>query len=383
MKNHAAWLTIDLKAIDYNIKQLKRLFKKEVSLMAVVKGDAYGHGLIAVAQQAIKSGASHLAVIKVEEALLLRRRGIIHPIVLLASPSKEDLPELVKNKIALCVGNVETYRAILKVATIMNRRVKLHIKIDTGLNRLGFTTADEVLGIIKKIQTHRRVLEIEGIYSQLVAGTMPDPSLTSDQVLAFEKILKKITALDVEIPVISLANSASALVLPTTRFNCVRIGIAMYGIWPSRGVELWCKRSARARNLRLRPALSYKTKLVAVRRVKAGSYLGYDRTFQAKSSMTVGVIPVGYYDGYDHALSNMGFALLKGSVVPIVGQVGMNSTILDISRRSRAKIGDEVTLIGKSGNKEITATDIADWADTVSHEILVRLPSHLPRIYKS
>jgi alanine racemase len=264
----------------------------------------------------------------------------------------------------------------------MNRKATLHIKVDTGLNRLGFQNPEEVLSVIKKIISHRRHLTLEGIYSHLASVEDQDRSYTSDQVLAFEKILKKINAQGIEIPIISLAASAAAIMLPDTRFNCVRIGIAIYGIWPSRGVELWSKRSKRTRSFKLRPALSYRSRLISVKRVKAGSQIGYGCNFTAPNAMTIGVIAAGYYEGVDRSLSNIGFALLKGAVVPMVGRICMNMTILDISKRPRAKIGDEVVLIGKSLNKEITAWDVADWSGTISYETLARIPEHIPRIYK-
>jgi len=383
MSSPQSWLTIDLKAIDANLKQFRRLLKPEVKIMAIVKANAYGHGLFEVAEQAIHSGASYLGVATLDEAITLRRRGIIHPIVMLSIAGKDEMHDLIKNKIGVCIGSEEGYRLALRTAGILNRKALVHIKVDTGLNRLGFTKPDEVVSLVKKIKARRRELSLEGIYSHLASVEELNQSYTNDQILVFEKILKKIEALDVEIPIISIAASGAAIMLPKTLFNCVRIGIAMYGIWPSRGVELWSKRSKKTRNFKLRPALSYKTRLISIKRVKAGSYIGYGCNFQAPTNMTIGVVPVGYYEGYDRSLSNMGFALLKGAVVPVVGRVCMNMTFFDISKRPRAKVGDEVVLIGKSENKIITATDLGDWAGTISYEILSRLPAHIPRIYKS
>jgi alanine racemase len=186
-----------------------------------------------------------------------------------------------------------------------------------------------------------------------------------------------------KIPLISIAASAAATMLPESHFTCVRVGIEMYGLWPSRGVELWCKRSKKTRGFKLKPALSMQTRLIHIKRVKAGAYIGYGSSFQAPTAMTIGVVPVGYYEGLPRSLSNMGFALLNGAVIPVVGRVCMNMTIFDISRRPRAKMGDEVVLIGQSKNKSITATDIADWAGTINYEVVSRIPDHIERIYKS
>ena len=376
------WLTIDLKAIDFNLKQIRRLLKPQTKIMAIIKSNAYGHGLFEVARQAVKSGAEYLGVATLEEAVSLRKQGIIHPIVMLAAPGREEIHDLIKNKIGICVPSEQIYRAVLRVANIMNRRALIHLKIDTGLNRLGFNKIPDIIALVSRIKAQRRILELVGIYSHLAAVEEMNQSYTSDQILFFEKVLKKIEALGIKIPVVSLAASSAAIMQPVSHFNCVRIGIAMYGLWPSRGVELWSKKSKRTRNFKLRPALSFKSRLVSVKKVKAGQYIGYGCKFQAPSNMTVGVIPAGYFEGIDRSLSNLGFALIKGAVAPMIGRVCMNMTILDISKRPRAKIGDEVIIIGKSQVKNITATDMADWAGTINYEIVTRIPEHITRIYK-
>ncbi len=382
MSSPLFWLTIDLKAIDHNIKQIKGLLKLGTKIIAVVKSNAYGHGLFEVARQALRSGVSHLGVVSAMEALELRRRGILHPIVVLGAVSKDDISQLIKQKITMSIYSAESYRAISRAAYILNKKAAVHLKLDTGINRLGLATPDEVVKIAKAIRERPRYVELEGFYSHLASVEELNQSYTNDQIRIFERAIKKLEDAGIKPPLVSLAASAAAIMLPDARFNCVRIGIAMYGLWPSRGVELWCKRSKKTRGFKLRPALTYKTRLAHVRRVKAGAYIGYGSSFQAPSAMTVGVIPVGYAEGLPRSLSNMGFALLKGAVVPIVGRVCMNMTILDISRRPRAKTGDEVVLLGKSKNKEITATDIADWAGTINYEIVTRLPEHIERIYR-
>lgn len=382
MASPLAWITVDLKAIDFNIKQFRRLLKPETKIMAVVKANAYGHGLFEIAKQALKSGANYLGVITAEEALFLRKYGILQPILVLGAVAKDDVASLIRNKVSLSIYNEESYRAISRIADIINRKAIVHLKIDTGTNRLGFTNLDDALRVLKLINAKRRRFDLEGIYSHLASVEELNQSYTNDQVLTFERFLAKVEKTGIHIPVISLAASASAIMLPNARFNCVRIGISLYGLWPSRGVEQWAKRNKKTRAFRLKPALSYKTRLVHIKRVRAGSYIGYGCNYQAKSAMTIGVVPVGYFEGIPRHLSNMGFALLNGAVVPFVGRVCMNMTILDISKRPRAKVGDEVVLIGKSMNKQITATDVADWAGTINYEIVSRIPEHIERIYK-
>lgn len=374
-------ITVDLKAIEANLKQIKKLLKPGVQVMAVVKSHAYGHGLLEVAKAALHAGASHLGVVTAEEAMYLRRKGIIHPIVVLGAVSRDDIKELIRNKVTLVIYSEETYRLIFKMATMMNRKALIWVKMDTGINRLGLVNGD-TLTLIKRIAERSRYLQLDGLYSHLASVEDMNQSYTNDQILQFERLVRKVEALNIKIPHISLAASAAAIMLPNSRFNMVRIGIAMYGLWPSRGIELWCKRSKKTRGFKLKPALSYKTHLIQIKRIKAGSSVGYGSTFKAPQNMTIGIIPVGYFDGLPRSLSNMGFVLVKGAVVPIIGRISMNMTILDLSKRPRSKVGDEVVLLGDSMGRSITATEVADWADTMNYEIVSRLPMHIPRIYK-
>ncbi|MDD5605775.1 MAG: alanine racemase [Patescibacteria group bacterium] len=378
-------ITIDLKAIDHNIKQIQRLLKPDTKIIAVVKGNAYGHGIFEVARQAFKSGASMLGVASAAEALTLRKQGVLQPIVVFGAVSKEEAKRLIKEKVAMTIFSEESYRMLQHLAKVLKKKAIVWVKVDTGANRLGFLANDNskvIISVIKRIAEHTRIFELHGLYSDLACVAELNKSYTNDQILTFEKVVKKIEDTGINIPIISLAASAAATMMPESRFNCVRIGIEMYGLWPSRGVALWTKRTKKTRGFKLKPALTFHTRLIQIKRIKAGEFVGYGCSFQAQQAMTIGVIPVGYYEGLPRSLSNLGFALLKGAVVPIVGRVCMNMTMLDISRRPRAKVGDEIVLIGKSHNKEITATDVADWAGTINYEIVTRLPEHLERVYK-
>lgn len=374
-------VTVDLKAIDHNIKQLKKLLSPETKFMAVVKSNAYGHGLHEVAKQAVKSGANYLGVITASEAIKLRKWGILQPIVVLGVADKEEVKDLIKHKVAITVFNDESYRRVLKIATILNQKAIVHVKVDTGLNRLGFHNGD-ALKVIERMVSKPRVFNIEGLYTHFASTEELHQSYTKSQILAFERLLKKLSQQKIEIPIISMASSAATIMHPETHFTCVRVGIAMYGCWPSRHLEAWARRTLRSRIPRLKPALTYKAKLIHIHSIPAGQFVGYGNAFQAPKPMTIGVIPVGYYEGLPRSLSNMGFGLLKGGVLPVIGRVCMNMTILDLSKRPRAKVGDEVVLIGKNQHKEITATDVGDWAGTINYEILARLPEHLDRHFK-
>lgn len=384
MKAPLAWLNIDLRAIDHNIRQIRQLQKPGTKLIAVVKSNAYGHGMFDVALQALRSGADMLGVVNTTEALILRKKGLIKPVVVLGPTAKEEMAELTRQKVSFTVFNDKSFTDAARVATILRKRAAIHVKIETGINRLGFSV-DEASAVIKKIKQHRW-LELEGIFTHLASVEELNTSYTKGQLFQFEKVLARIAKPDIgvdwtKILYVSTAASAAAMLMPESRYNTIRLGISMYGLWPSRGVEAWARKSLKSKKIKLRPALKYKTRLVSIKKIPAGNFVGYGCSFQAPKPMILGVVPVGYAEGIDRHLSNMGFMLLNGAVVPIVGRVCMNMTILDISKRPKAKPGDEVVVIGRSRNKQITATDVADWAGTINYEITTRIPEHLPRIF--
>ena len=382
MKAPLAWINIDLKRIDHNIKQIKRLQRPDIKIIAIVKSNAYGHGILAVSLQAIKSGVDMLGVVSATEAIYLRKKGIIRPIVVMGAVAKEEMVTLVRNKVSFLVHNRRSLLDAMAVANIVRQRINLHVKLETGINRLGFSI-DEAMSAIRAIEQHRHLL-LEGIWTHLASVEELNKSYTKSQLFQFEKLLIKLKKAGIKIdkiPYISTAASAAAILMPESRFNAVRLGISMYGLWPSRGVQAWAKKEAPTKKIHLKPALRYRTRLISVRRIPAGSFVGYGCSFQSPKPMTLGIIPVGYAEGLPRSLSNMGFMLLKGAVVPVVGRICMNMTILDISKRPQSKPGDEVVIIGKSKSKEITATDIADWAGTINYEIITRLPESLERIY--
>ncbi|MBN2585242.1 alanine racemase [Patescibacteria group bacterium] len=382
MKAPFSWINVDLRSIDYNIRQIKRLQRPDTKIITIVKSNAYGHGIFPVALQAIKSGADMLGVVSATEAIHLRKKGIIRPIVVMGAVAKEEMVNLARNKVSFLVHNRRSLLDAIAVANIVRQRINLHVKLETGINRLGFSI-EEALNAIRNIGKHRHLF-LEGVWTHLASVEELNKSYTKSQLFQFEKLLLKLQKAGVKvekIPYISTATSAAAVLVPESRFNTIRLGISMYGLWPSRGVQAWAKKESYTKKIHLRPVLRYRTRLISVRRIPAGSYVGYGCSFQSPRAMTLGVVPVGYAEGLPRSLSNMGFMLLKGAVVPVVGRICMNMTILDISKRPKSKPGDEVVIIGKSKSKEITATDIADWAGTINYEIVTRLPEHIERIY--
>lgn len=382
MKAPLAWINVDLRAIDHNIKQIKRLLKPDTKIIAIVKSNAYGHGIFEVALQAYRSDVDMLGVVNTAEALMLRKKGIIKPIIVMGAVAKEEMLGLVKQKVSFMIYNRRSFLNAARIALILRRRVMIHLKLETGINRLGFSV-EEAVSTIKQINRHR-YLNLEGIWTHLASVEELNKSYTKMQLFQFEKLMARLKKNDIDlnkIPYISTAASAAAMLMSESHYNAVRLGIAMYGIWPSRSVEAWANKKFKSRKIRLKPVMKYRTRLISVRRIPAGSYVGYGCSFQALKPMTLGVVPVGYAEGINRRLSNMGFMLLKGTVVPMVGRVCMNMTILDISKRPKSKPGDEVVIIGRSKHKQITVTDIGDWAGTINYEVVTNIPERVPRFY--
>ena len=384
MKAPLAWINIDLRAIDHNIKQVKRLQKPDTKIIAIVKSNAYGHGVFEVALQAYKSGANMLGVVTAAEAFKLRAKGIIKPIVVLGALAKEDMVKLIKQNVSFIIYNRTSFLDASRASLIARKKANIHLKLETGLNRLGFNL-DETLNVVKNIMK-RRNLCIEGIYTHLASVEELNKSYTKSQLFQFEKLLVRLNKNGIKlnlnkIPYISTAASAASMLIPESRYNSIRLGISMYGMWPSRGVKAWAEKQLKSKRISLKPVIKYRTRLISIKKVPAGSYVGYGCGFQAPKSMVLGVVPVGYAEGIDRNLSNMGFMLLKGIVVPIVGRVCMNMTIIDISKKPKSKPGDEVIIIGKSKGKQITPTDIADWAETINYEVTTCIPEYIPRFY--
>lgn len=380
MQSPLVWLEIDLRAIDANIKAVKRLLKPDVKLLAVVKSNAYGHGMVPIAAQAVKRGIDILGTFVPQEIIDLRKAGIVAPIFHLGAVSQDEALKLVRLKnVEFNVFNEYFLKLFTKVARILGKKIRVHIKVDTGLHRLGFSPS-QAFNLIKKLKKSSS-LQVVGLLTHLASVEELNRTFTTQQLLTFDKLVKKLERAGLGLEYYHTAASAAINMHPESHYNLVRLGIEMYGLWPSRGVEIWTKKTRHTGNFKLKEALSFRTRLVHIGNIPTGGYVGYGCSFQTKCPVRLGVIPVGYAEGFDRKLSNLGFVLLKGKIVPVVGRVCMNMTILDLSKVRGAKVGEVVTLIGKDKNKTITAQDIGDWAGTINYEIVTRLPAHLPRIY--
>lgn len=368
------YLEINLENLNQNIKNLKGLLKPEIQFLAVVKGNAYGHGIIDVSRAAIISGADWLGVVTIDEAVALREASIHKPILILGEVSTNDFRLAANKDISVPVISLDQARIVADIN--FDKPLKVHLKIDTGLNRLGLANS-EIAEAVKILQSHRNII-IEGVYSHLASVEENDLAFAQAQIKIFKEALKIVEQCGVKNIIRHLAATAATMVLPESHFDMVRCGIGIYGLWPSEEI-----RKSFDRPDFLLPVLSYKTQLAQVKRVKKGEKIGYGCTYTAKSDMTIGIIPVGYYEGIDRGLSGNGEVLVAGVRCSIVGRICMNMSIIDMSKveSQKSKVGMEVTIIGKDGEGEITVEEIANKLGTINYEIVARLPEHIERRY--
>jgi len=357
------WLEIDLDAITKNIRNIKKLIGMKKELMAVVKGNAYGHDVLEIVPILLENGVSRLAVARLEEGIHLRNAGFDVPVLILGSILKEQVELALMNDITPSVTSIEIVKKINELSLKMNKKSKIHLKIDTGMGRLGVKMGDAV-DFIKKIFCFDHI-EIEGIFTHFSVADQKNKNYTKQQFAQFKEILKFLKKEKREIPLKHVGNSATLLDLPHMWLDMVRPGIALYGLYPSMEV---------GKTIKLIPAQQFKTRIVFLKELPAGQSISYGRTYMThKENTVIATLPVGYADGYSRLLSNRGEVLVRGRRVPIIGRICMDHCMVDVTDLSSVKVGDEVVLWGKQGNEQITVEEIAEAINTINYEVI-----HMP-----
>ena len=370
LNGYLTWAEIDLKAIARNVQAVKKRLDPTVGVMAVVKANAYGHGAVEVARAALAAGAEWLAVNRVEEGVALRQAGIEARTLVLGYCPPGQAGLVVEHNITPAVTTLDTAEALAERAQKLNREFVIHVKIDTGMGRLGLLPEEAVdfVGALAEFSG----LKIEGVFSHLATADDPDPSFSRRQLQVYQDVTQALEAAGIEIPLHHLANSAAGLQLPETHHHLVRLGVAMYGLTPSIKLDL---------PVELRPAMTLKTRVARLRVLPAGAAVGYGRTFVAPEPTAVALAPVGYGDGYPRLCSNRGEMLVRGQRARVIGAVSMDQTSLDVSGIDDVSQDDEIVVFGRQGEAEISAEDVARWAETINYEIVTRLAARVPRIY--
>jgi len=369
MSASPAWLEIDLDAIRQNTAAVGALVGPRTRVLAIVKADGYGHGAPAVAAAALRGGARALGVANLAEAVELHEAALRAPILILNAGLPETAEEVVRRGLVQTATTPESLTLLSAAAVAAEREARVHLKLDTGMGRLGLPPR-EAVGLLRAALAQPG-LRVAGIFSHLATAEEADRSFARAQFAAFDAAAAAIREAGLPLPPRHLANSAGLLNFPEMRLDLVRPGLLIYGLSPGGALETGPD---------LRPALTWKTRVEFVKRVPAGTTVSYGRTWTARREAIVATLPVGYADGYPRALSNRGQGLVGGRRCPVVGAVCMDHIMLEVGEE--VGVGDEVVLIGRQGVEELTANDLAEAAGTVVHEIVARLGRRLPRLYR-
>ncbi|MDX9892976.1 MAG: alanine racemase [Patescibacteria group bacterium] len=367
-----SWVEISRSAIIHNLAQYQRLVGSEVAVMPIVKSNAYGHGMAEIARL-VAPRVKWLGVVSLGEALELRRLGIKRRIFVLSYVSQQYLSAGIKQRIDLPIYDLESAKLINAVAGRLKIKARLHIKVDTGATRVGILTS-QVGGFVQQLTTLPN-LKMEGIYSHFAASE-ENQKYTGLQLKRFQQVLAD---LKIEIPTRHFACSAAILVEPKAHFNLIRLGLGLYGLWPSELVRNLAQK--KYPGFELKPALTWKTTIIQVKTISAKTKIGYGCSYTAKTKMKIAVIAVGYWEGYDRHLSNKTEVLVGNKRCPLVGRICMNISMIDVSKVRDVKVGQEVVLLGKQGREEITAEELAGRIGTINYELVTRINPILERRY--
>lgn len=367
MPERAAWVEIDLKNIRHNVREIKTRVSGGAKLCAVVKANAYGHGAVEVAKAALAEGADYLAVAILAEALELRAAGITAPVLILGFTPVDQAETVVENDITQAVFTPAMARALSAAAVRRGRDAKVHLKLDTGMGRIG-VNADNAAAFAKAVAALPGIV-VEGLFSHFSTADSVDKSYCLEQIERFKRASALIEQAGIAVPLKHIANSAAILELPDTHFSMVRAGIILYGLWPSDEVR---------RGADLRPAMRLKARIAYLKEVASGSSVSYGRLFRAARRSVIATLPLGYADGYTRLLTGKAQVWLRGRMAPVAGKICMDQCMIDVTDVPGASEGDEVILFG---NDALPADELARWLGTINYEVVCAPRARLPRVY--
>lgn len=358
---------IDLEAIAANTRLFREVVGPHVAVMAVVKADGYGHGALPVARAAMEAGAGALGVATVREGLILRAGGIDAPILVLGAVNADEADAAVGANLDVTVFDEGWWEALVRSAKRLGRRVRVHLKVDTGMGRLGVPPEEAVKVWLPRI-VNQPLVDWQGLMSHLACSDLPDLETTRQQLSRFLDVIEAIRASGVDLPPdIHLANTAGTLRFPGTHFTMVRVGLGLYGAVPYAAAPA------------LTPALTWVSRVTQVKRVPAGFALGYHHTYSPSMDATIATVAVGYADGYRRALSNRAEVLIHGHRCPVVGRISMDQLTVRVPDGAAVQPGDVVVLAGRDGRAEVAMEELAEWADTINYEMLTGISARVPR----
>ncbi len=360
------WAEVSLKNIAHNFKQVKKIVGPKVKVMACVKADAYGHGITPVSKRLESHGVDYLAVACIDEGIKLREDNIKLPILILGMVFEKDVPALFEYKLTPTVCTEELALALNDYALEFKQPIKVHVKVDTGMNRIGVLHTDAFC-FIKKL-SKLKFIDIEGVFTHLACADINN-EYTLIQLNLFNQLIQRLKKEGLNVPLVHAANSMGVIGYKESHLNMVRPGLMLYGLYPKKGLKV-----------NLRPALGLKTKVVYSKKLPKGQGVSYGHMYITKKDATIVTLPIGYGDGYPRNLSNLAPVLIKGKRFKISGRVCMDQIMVDVGD-VKVKVGDEAVLIGSQGKSKITAEELAENSGTISYEIVCGLGSRIPRIY--
>ncbi len=365
-------LEIDLDNLAHNIREVSNIVGEDTLITAVVKANAYGHGSLEVGKVFLENGANRLGVSTLSEAVELRKGNIDAPILILNHTPRERYGDIVYYDLITNVYNYEDAKALSKEAVNLGKKVKIHIKIDTGMGRIGFLPDEESIEKIIEIGNLDNV-EIEGIFSHFARADEEDKSYTREQYRRFSWVIDRLKEKGMEIPIKHISNSAGIIDTPEYNMDMVRAGIILYGYYPSNEVK--------KDRLKIKPAMTLKSYISNIKIVEKGTGIGYNQLFTTYRKSIIGTIPIGYADGYSRMLTGKGEVSIHGKRVPIIGRICMDQMMVDLTDVDDVKIGDRVVLFGYGDSSYPSVEEIAETLGTVSYEIICMMGRRLPRIY--
>ncbi|MDD4168757.1 MAG: alanine racemase [Desulfotomaculaceae bacterium] len=366
------WAEIDLGAIAHNVQEIRRVTTPAAKVLAVVKANGYGHGAVEVSRVALANGTEWLGVARVSEGVALREAGINAPVLVLGYSPPEQSQEVIRYRLSQTVYTFDMALALAEAAGREGTRAKVHVKVDTGMGRIGWLAGPDVASEILNLARIPH-LEIEGVFTHFAAADITEPGYTISQLERFLEITTALRRAGLEVQFKHTANSPALLKMPETHLDLVRAGIIVYGLYPSDDFEQSI--------VNLVPAMSLKAKVAYVKKVPSSFSVSYGCTYKTAGPSVIATLSVGYADGYSRRLSSKGEVLLHGRRAPVIGRVCMDQIMADVGHIPEVKMGDEAVLIGSQGSEEITADEIAFKIDTINYEVICMVSHRVPRVY--
>jgi alanine racemase len=361
------WAEVNLDNLEHNFKEVKSFLRPQTNVLVTVKADAYGHGLVAVGKRLVACGVDYLGVASIDEGIELRKAGIKIPVLLLGLILERDIKPLFSYRLIPTICDRRMAVALNAQAALAKQRMPVHIKVDTGMGRIG-VFSDQAFKFVTDIHKLKNI-QIQGIFTHFALADL-DRKFTVRQINVFNKLIGDLKNNGIDIPLVHAANSIGLIRYRSSHFTMVRPGLVIYGLYPKKNI-----------GLNLKPVLTLKTRVVFIKQVGPGYGISYGLTYITKRSSYIVTLPVGYGDGYPRNLSNLAWLLIGGRRFRISGRICMDQMMVDVGN-FKPKIGEEVVLIGKQGKQKVTVEELADLSGTIAYEIVCGLGSRIPRIYK-